>query len=60
MDKKTMQKHFPKERQSLFNAAWRRFRAFRNDADIDDPIALFDQIIAGLVNDESSKFYIYG
>ena len=55
-----MQKHFPKERQSLFNAAWRRFRAFRNDADIDDPIALFDQIIAGLVNDESSKFYIYG
>jgi len=60
MKKQEMRNHYPRERQSLFNAAWRRYRAFRNDADIDDPVALFEQIISQLVNDSKSQFYIYG
>ena len=60
MDKKTMRGHFPGERQSLFNAAWRRFDAFCRECDSDDPVALFEQIISGLVNDSNSQFYMYG
>ena len=46
--------------QRLFRAAWRKILAFNRDADIDDIQGLYEIIVAEMVNNPSSRFYMYG
>ena len=59
MTKGAMRKHYPKERQSLFNAAWKELNRSGQE-NFDDVVEVFDTIVSELVNDCGSEFYIHG
>jgi len=58
--KQELRKNNKQDREQLFNAAWRKILAFDKESEIDDLQGLYDMVVAELVNNPRSKYYIYG